>query len=88
MNIVGPRPERPQIFAELRESIPQYHMRQRVKPGITGWAQVNLAYDSSLDDVRRKVSYDLQYVGRQSMLEDLRIMSMTVPVMLLRRGGW
>lgn len=88
MNIVGPRPERPTIFAELRETIPQYPMRQRVKPGITGWAQVNQSYDSCIDDVRRKVSYDLEYVRRQSMFEDLRIMSMTIPVMLLRRGGW
>jgi lipopolysaccharide/colanic/teichoic acid biosynthesis glycosyltransferase len=52
MNIVGPRPERPSIFAELRHDIPNYHLRQRVKPGITGWAQVNQAYDTSIDDVR------------------------------------
>jgi len=88
MNIVGPRPERPSIFAELRENIPQYPMRQRVKPGITGWAQINQAYDACMDDVRSKVAYDLEYLRRQSMLEDLRIMSMTIPVMLFRRGGW
>ena len=88
MNIVGPRPERPTIFAELRQNIPQYHMRQRVRPGITGWAQVNQAYDGCLDDVRQKVSYDLEYIQRQSVLEDLRIMSMTIPVMLFGRGGW
>jgi lipopolysaccharide/colanic/teichoic acid biosynthesis glycosyltransferase len=88
MNIVGPRPERPTLFAELRRDIPEYQMRQRVKPGITGWAQVNQAYDSSVDDVRRKVSYDLEYLRRQSVLEDLRIMSMTLPVMLFRRFGW
>jgi lipopolysaccharide/colanic/teichoic acid biosynthesis glycosyltransferase len=88
MNIVGPRPERPTIFAELRENIPEYQMRQRVKPGITGWAQINQAYDSCVDDVRSKVSYDLEYLRRQSLGLDLRIMSMTIPVMLLRRGGW
>jgi lipopolysaccharide/colanic/teichoic acid biosynthesis glycosyltransferase len=88
MNIVGPRPERPSIFAQLRQNIPDYAMRQRVKPGITGWAQVNLAYDASVDDVRRKVQYDLEYLRRQGVLEDLRIMSMTIPVMLFRRGGW
>ena len=88
MNIVGPRPERPTIFAELRQSIPQYHMRQRVKPGITGWAQVNQAYDACLDDVRQKVSYDLEYIQRRSVREDLRIMSLTIPVMLFRHGGW
>jgi lipopolysaccharide/colanic/teichoic acid biosynthesis glycosyltransferase len=88
MNVVGPRPERPSIFAQLRENIPQYPCRQRVKPGITGWAQINQAYDSCLDDVRRKVDYDLEYVRRQSLSHDLRIMSMTLPVMLFRRGGW
>jgi lipopolysaccharide/colanic/teichoic acid biosynthesis glycosyltransferase len=88
MNIVGPRPERPSIFAQLRENIPQYQQRQRVKPGITGWAQINQAYDSCMDDVRSKVELDLEYVRRQSLRHDLRIMSMTLPVMLFRRGGW
>jgi len=87
MNIVGPRPERPAIFAELRKNIPEYPLRQRVKPGITGWAQVNQAYDCCIDDVRSKVRYDLEYVRRQSVVEDLRIMSMTLPVMVFRRGG-
>jgi lipopolysaccharide/colanic/teichoic acid biosynthesis glycosyltransferase len=88
MNIVGPRPERPTIFADLRATIPEYPMRQRVKPGITGWAQINQSYDACVDDVRRKVRYDLEYVQRQGLVEDLRIMSMTVPVMLFGRGGW
>jgi len=88
MNIVGPRPERPSIFAELRKDIPEYPLRQRVKPGITGWAQVNRSYDACLDDVRQKVALDLEYVRRQGVFEDLRIMSMTLPVMLFRRGGW
>jgi lipopolysaccharide/colanic/teichoic acid biosynthesis glycosyltransferase len=88
MNIVGPRPERPTIFADLRENIPEYPMRQRVKPGITGWAQINQCYDVSMDCVREKVRYDLEYLRRQSIAEDLRIMTMTVPVMLFRKGGW
>jgi len=88
MNIVGPRPERPMIFAELRENIAEYPLRQRAKPGITGLAQINHHYDSCLDDVRRKVSYDLEYISRQSVWEDLRIMFQTVPVILFRRGGW
>ena len=66
MNIVGPRPERPTIFAELREHIAEYPLRQRAKPGITGLAQINHHYDRSLDDVRTKVSYDLEYIRRQS----------------------
>jgi len=88
MNIVGPRPERPTIFAELRTHIAEYPLRQRAKPGITGLAQINHPYDRSLEDVRTKVSYDLEYIRRQSVREDLRIMLKTVPVILWRRGGW
>lgn len=88
MNVVGPRPERPSIFAELRQTIPEYQMRQRVRPGITGWAQVNQSYDANIDDVRQKVAYDLEYIGRQSVSEDLRIMLRTLPVMLFGRGAW
>ncbi|MEO7455445.1 MAG: sugar transferase [Gemmatimonadaceae bacterium] len=87
MNIVGPRPERPTIFADLRRNIPEYAMRQRVKPGITGWAQINQAYDSCVDDVRRKVAFDLEYMKKQSLAHDLRIMTMTLPVMIFRRGA-
>jgi lipopolysaccharide/colanic/teichoic acid biosynthesis glycosyltransferase len=88
MNIVGPRPEQPTIFACLREQINEYQGRQRVLPGITGWAQINLAYDSSVDDVREKLSYDLAYIRHRSALEDLKIMFLTPAVMLGRRGGW
>jgi lipopolysaccharide/colanic/teichoic acid biosynthesis glycosyltransferase len=88
MNIVGPRPEQPTIFVYLREQIEGYQRRQRVRPGITGWAQINQGYDTSVDDVRRKVRYDLEYIRRQSALEDLRIMARTLPVMLGRRGAW
>jgi lipopolysaccharide/colanic/teichoic acid biosynthesis glycosyltransferase len=88
MNVVGPRPEQPTIFVSLREQIEGYERRQRVRPGITGWAQVNQGYDTSIDDVRRKVRYDLEYIRRQSALEDMVIMARTVPVILGRRGGW
>jgi len=88
MNVVGPRPEQPALFVYLREQIEGYQRRQRVRPGITGWAQVNQGYDCSVDDVRRKLTCDLAYIRRQSALEDLRIMLRTVPVMLFRRGGW
>ena len=88
MNIVGPRPERPTIFADLRKRIADYPVRQRTRPGITGWAQINNAYDETLDDVKAKVRYDLEYLERQSLAEDLRIMLRTVPVMLFKRGGW
>jgi len=88
MNIVGPRPERPSIFVRLREQIVEYPVRQRVKPGITGLAQICNPYDTDLDDVRRKVAFDIQYMRSQSLTEDLRIMVKTVPVMLFRIGGW
>src|SRR2546422_4228902 len=88
MNVVGPRPEQPAIFVHLREQIEGYQRRQRVRPGITGWAQINQGYDSSIDDVRRKVDYDLEYIRRQSALEDVRIMVRTPAVMLGQRGGW
>ncbi len=88
MNIVGPRPERPTIFAELREHIAEYPLRQRAKPGITGLAQINHHYDRSLEDVRTKVHYDLEYIRRRNLWEDLLIMLKTIPVILLRRGGW
>ena len=88
MNIVGPRPEQPAIFAELREQIQEYQRRQRVLPGITGWAQINLAYDSSVEDVREKLNYDLEYIRHRSAVEDLKIMLLTPAVMLGQRHGW
>ncbi len=88
MNLVGPRPERPQLFAELRQQVVDYQKRQRVPPGITGHAQVNLQYDASVEDVRKKVAHDLEYIRRRTVWEDLRIMLKTIPVMLFRKGGW
>jgi len=88
MNIVGPRPEQPRIFADLRTKIGHYHERQRVPPGITGWAQIHHHYDRSMDDVRRKVEYDLEYVSDRSVAKDLKIIARTLPVMLFQRGGW
>jgi lipopolysaccharide/colanic/teichoic acid biosynthesis glycosyltransferase len=88
MNIVGPRPEQPTIFAALREEIPGYTVRQRVRPGITGWAQINQHYDTSVDDVRRKMAYDIEYLTRQSLTEDLKIMLRTVPTVAFKLGGW
>jgi lipopolysaccharide/colanic/teichoic acid biosynthesis glycosyltransferase len=87
MNIVGPRPERPSIVVRLRESIPEYPLRHRVKPGITGWAQINHSYDASLEDVRTKVRYDLEYISGQGVAFDLKIMVLTIPVMLFRKGA-
>ena len=88
MNVVGPRPEQPTIFASLREQIPGYAVRQRVRPGITGWAQINQHYDTCVEDVKRKVAYDLEYVTRQSAGHDLKIMLKTVPTVAFKRGAW
>lgn len=88
MNVVGPRPERPSIFVRLREDIQQFPVRQRVKPGITGWAQINRSYDTDVEGVREKLKLDLEYIKRQSLATDLLIMLKTVPVMLFRKGGW
>ncbi len=88
MNLVGPRPEQPKIFARLRKQIEGYQQRQRVRPGITGWAQVNQHYDVSIADVQRKVDLDLEYIERQSIVEDLRIMARTIPVILFKQGAW
>ncbi len=87
MNVVGPRPEQPTIFQELKGQVERYPERQIVLPGITGWAQVNHGYDQSLDDVRKKVELDLEYIRRRSPAEDLRIMARTLPVMIGRKGA-
>ncbi len=87
MNLVGPRPEQPEIFQRLRDEVEGYQRRQWVLPGITGLAQVNLNYDQCLDDVRRKVRLDLDYVERVSPFEDVKIMARTVPVVLFGKGS-
>lgn len=88
MSIVGPRPERPVIFADLKSQVDNYQVRQRTLPGITGLAQISQSYDTSIDDVRSKVEHDLRYIKQQSIKEDFRIMLKTIPVVLFRRGGW
>jgi lipopolysaccharide/colanic/teichoic acid biosynthesis glycosyltransferase len=85
MNIVGPRPEQVEIFAELRTELSRYEDRQKVLPGITGLAQVNLGYDSSIDDVKKKVDMDLAYIDRRSAVADLTIMVKTMPVIVFRK---
>jgi lipopolysaccharide/colanic/teichoic acid biosynthesis glycosyltransferase len=87
MNIVGPRPEQPEIFLELSQNVPNYRHRQRVLPGITGLAQVSMGYDRSLEDVRKKVGFDLEYIRGRSAGRDLAIMAKTMPVMVFRRGS-
>lgn len=82
MCVVGPRPERPSFVRFLREQFEEYPLRQRVPPGITGWAQVHQEADRCLDDVRMKLRYDLEYLRCRSTAFDLRIMMRTLPVIL------
>jgi lipopolysaccharide/colanic/teichoic acid biosynthesis glycosyltransferase len=87
MNVVGPRPEQPEIFGTLREQIDTYAWRQEVHPGITGWAQINLPYDRDIAGARCKLELDLDYIRRKSLVHDLAIMMRTLPVMLGHRGA-
>jgi lipopolysaccharide/colanic/teichoic acid biosynthesis glycosyltransferase len=88
MNVVGPRPEQPKIFTRLRNQIDHYAERQRVLPGITGLAQVCQHYDNSIDDVRRKLLFDLEYIAGRSWQTDLKLLLQTVPVVIFQRGAW
>lgn len=83
MSLVGPRPERPEFVEELEKKIPFYGLRHFLKPGITGWAQVNYPYASSLKDSEEKLEYDLYYVSHMNLLFDLRILLNTAQKILL-----
>jgi exopolysaccharide biosynthesis polyprenyl glycosylphosphotransferase len=87
MSFIGPRPERPHFVKQWSESIPNYLRRLQVKPGITGWAQIHVNYDRNVDDVRRKVEYDLYYIDNISLLIDLMILVVTFKVVLTGRGA-
>jgi len=87
MSFVGPRPERPHFVDQLADCIPCYRDRTIVKPGITGWAQVNYPYGASIEDARQKLSYDLYYVKRRSLFLDLLILVATVRVILFQEGS-
>ncbi len=87
MSIVGPRPERPYFVNRLAQSIPYYHERHSVKPGITGWAQVNYPYGASLDDARNKLAYDLYYLKNRGLFLDLIILIRPVRVVLWPDGA-
>ena len=80
MSFVGPRPERPYFVADLSAAIPYYAERHWVRPGITGWAQINYPYGASIEDARRKLSYDLYYVKNQSIFLDFLILLQTARV--------
>lgn len=87
MSFVGPRPERPYFVEQLAPQIPFYGERHAVKPGITGWAQINHPYGASMNDARQKLSYDLFYVKNHSLLLDFIILIQTVRVILFSEGA-
>lgn len=87
MVIVGPRPERPEFVKVLVEQIPYYHQRLAVKPGITGWAQINHKYGDTIEDTLLKLEYDLYYIKNLNLTLDIYIMFQTAKVMLLSRGA-
>ena len=87
MSIVGPRPEQIPFVREFEQKIPFYSYRHKLKPGLTGWAQIMYQYASTLEEVEKKLSYDLYYIKNRSTLMDLRIILQTIEVILLRKGA-
>lgn len=86
MSLIGPRPERPHFVRELSQVLPFYETRHIVKPGLTGWAQVNTRYGSSIDDSLLKLQYDLYYIKHRSFFLDVNIVIKTISTMIFFRG--
>ena len=87
MNFIGPRPERPEFDAGLKKEIPYYHLRQIVRPGITGWAQINSGYGASIEQAKEKMRYDLYYIKNVSLALDLIIIFQTIKTVISGRGA-
>ena len=87
MSLVGPRPERPEFVQQLAKEMPFYTERHRVKPGLTGWAQLSYPYGATVDDARNKLEFDLYYVKNASVFLDLIILLETVEVVLWGKGA-
>ena len=87
MSLVGPRPERPEFVEQLEKEIPFYSERHRVKPGLTGWAQLSYPYGATIEDARNKLEFDLYYVKNASVFLDLIILLETVEVVLWGKGA-
>lgn len=86
MSLIGPRPERPFFVDKLKREVPLYARRLRMKPGITGWAQIKAGYDTSIENVRKKLEYDLFYLENMSLRMDLKILLNTLYVMIAGKG--
>jgi sugar transferase (PEP-CTERM system associated) len=87
MNFVGPRPERPEFDEWLKSEIPYYYLRQIVRPGITGWAQINCGYGASVEQSKEKMRHDLYYIKNMSLSLDLLIIFQTIKTVIFRRGA-
>lgn len=86
MSLIGPRPERPFFIDKLAQEYPFYYRRHKIRPGITGWAQIKHPYDQAIEDVRQKLKYDFYYIENLSFSLDFKIMLSTVWVMLSGKG--
>jgi exopolysaccharide biosynthesis polyprenyl glycosylphosphotransferase len=86
MSLIGPRPERPKLEIQLEEAIPNYRLRHWIRPGLSGWAQVNMHYSSNLQEAEIKLSYDLYYLRNVSLWLDLLILFKTIKVVLKAAG--
>jgi lipopolysaccharide/colanic/teichoic acid biosynthesis glycosyltransferase len=87
LSLVGPRPEQPEIVSRLAERLPYYPARHCVRPGVTGWAQVNLGYAGSERGALAKLQYDLYYIKHQSLTLDLRVIATTARAIILGSGS-
>lgn len=86
LSFIGPRPERPEFVSDLSEKITHYKMRHLVKPGLSGWAQINFPYGSSIDDSLQKLQYDLYYLKNRSLILEIIIILKTIMTVLKREG--
>lgn len=86
MSFIGPRPERPEFIEKLEKQIPHYQMRHLIKPGLTGWAQINFPYGASVEDAMEKLQYDLYYIKNRSLFLDFIIALKTIITLLSRSG--
>jgi lipopolysaccharide/colanic/teichoic acid biosynthesis glycosyltransferase len=87
LNLVGPRPERPAFVEQLLRAIPYYSLRNTVRPGLTGWAQVEFSYCGTIEESKEKLQYDLFYIKNMSLKLDLLVLFKTIKIVLLGRGA-